>query len=569
MRYAPDKVPEQWAALLRKIPGYDPISTALAGDWFDSEVAQDAIEFFSSYLTLTKDAATTRGGEPFHLQPWQAAIFANLFGWFRKDSHENEVRRYRECFIGIPRKNGKTEMTAGLGCLGFFWDQEQGSEIYCAAKDKGQASKLFAAAKMMVKRSPTLSKMCATYRAAMTIEEDGSSFQPISADADRQHGENPHIAIVDEVHVQPNGDLIEALETGQASRKKPLMVYLTTSDYDRAGSVCNDLWDHARLVRDGKRDASRFLPVLYEADDKEDDWQDEKVWARVNPNLGVSVSIDYLRDKAQKAVQLPRLLNSFKRLHLNIRTGQAEAWLNMDRWDDCNGALVGFEETTRAALEQALEGLPCWVGVDLSQRHDMTAVVFVFPRTHEKKEYYWVLPYFFLPEATINDPKRDVKKRHLWQQWYREGWLEQTPGGVVDYDFIRVRIGGLGERFNVQQIGVDRWNAEKTAQDLEKDGFTVDYYSQGFAAFTGPTKEFETAAVDRRIVHGGNPVLREQARVASAEEDAFGNVRPSKKRSGDKIDGVVATIMGVGLAMLGEEKEESIYETRGFRTVEW
>lgn len=576
-KYAPSEIPEAWVDLLKQIPDYDPIQTAEEGDWFCPEVAQDVIDFFPTFLTLTKDAATTRGGEVFELEHWQAAVVANLFGWFRLDQYGNEVRRYRTCFIGIPRKNGKTELTAGLGCLSFFWDQESGNEVYCAAKDKGQASKLFLAAKLMVRRSVRLMQLCKVYRAAITIEGDGSTFQPISADAERQHGENPNVAIVDELHVQPNGQLIEALETGQAARRQPLMIYLTTSDHDRAGSICNETWDHARLVRDGHRDASRFLPVIYEADDKEDDWRDEEVWKRVNPNLGVSVSIDYLREFAQKAEALPRWLNSFKRLHLNMRTGQDTAWLNMDRWDECGGEQIGLSLSSREDLEELLAGEPCWVGMDLSQKHDMTAFVLVFKRdveveiegVEQSKEYYFVIPYFFLPQDTIKDPQRDSKKRELWQQWHAAGLLEKTQGDVVDYEYVRRRFNEVAKCFNVQKIGVDRWNAEHIAQDLAHDGFEVEYYTQGFSAFAGPSLEFETIIVDRRLVHAGNEILREQARVSAADVDAHDNVRPSKKKSGDKIDGIVCTIMGIGLGMLAEPPKESVYETRGVRTVTW
>lgn len=568
MKLSPKRIPAAWRKLLLLIPGYNSIKTADPGDWFDPEIAQDAIDFFESYLTLTKDSVNTKAGQPFVLELWEAAIVANLYGWFRKDSHGNIVRRYRECFIGVPRKNGKSELTAGLGCLGFFWDQEVGSEIYCAAKDRGQASKVFDAAKRMVLSSGVLKKRCRIYAKAMHQPDDGSTFQPISADAKRWHGENPSVAIIDEVHVQPNGDLIEALETGQASRREPLMIYLSTSDYDKADSICNELWDHARDVRDGRRVAARFLPVLFEADDKTDDWRDEKLWKRVNPNLGVSVSIDYLREKMTKAEMLPRLVNSFKRLHLNIRTGQADQWLPMDKWDECDGQLVeGVGLLTREAFEKLLEGRACWVGLDLSYSRDMTAVTLAFPETRDGKRFYYLLPYLFLPEDSLKDEKSDRRRREVHRQWRNDGWLQTTPGESIDYERIRLKIRELGERFNIQKIGADPWNATKTLQDLTADGFEVEAFRQTFPFMSTPSKEFEAAVVARTLVHGGHPVLREQARVVAVLEDAYGNIRPDKKRSGDHIDGIVSAVIAIGLAMHGEEKSKSVYEKRGLRTI--
>ena len=509
MRWTPDQIPDGWLELFALLPGYDPIATATDEDWFDPVVAQAAIEFFSRELRLTKDSTGASAGSPFHLQPWQAAVVATLFGWKRGEV-ANPVRRYREALIAIPRKNGKTELCAGIANYCLFEDGELGAEIYVGAGTRDQARLLFDAAKRMVLSSPGLVERATVWDRKIETSETGSKFLPISSDALKQHGLNPHVALIDELHVQPDDRLVEALVTAQAARRQPLMIYLTTSDHDRAGSICNETWDHAREIRDGRRAAPRFLPVIFEAADDED-WRSPEVWKRVNPNLGVSVSIDYLRNAAAKAEQLPRFLNSFKRLHLNIRTGQAEQWLPMDRWDACDGRHL---ELAGVDLAEHLEGRKCWVGVDLSQKHDMTCVVLVFPEDREGQRFYHVLPWFWLPEDTIRDPKRDPRKAQLWQQWHAEGLLEATPGNVVDYGRIRKRISDFGERDNIQQIGSDPWQAEGLMQDLASDGFDVVHVRQGHATLSSMTEEFETAILGLRLVHGGHAILREQARVA-------------------------------------------------------
>ncbi len=550
MIVAAHEIAVDWANLLRIIPGYDPIETAADGDWFDPDIAQSAIDFIETYLTFSRGSSA---GKPFHLERWQAAIVANLYGWQRKDDVGETVRRYRESFVGIPRKNGKTELVAGLGLLALFWEREMGTEVYCGAKDRSQASKLLATAKLMVRRSRELTKISDVFQhSIMRKPDDGSLFRAVSKDAGKIHGENPAFIAIDEVHVQPNGELIEALTTGIGARLQPLTVYISTSDYDRPHeeSICNTLWDYARAVRDREADNSRYLPVLYEADDKADDWTDEAVWSRVNPNLGVSVRPEYLRDMAAKAKHLPRLVNSFKRLHLNIRTGQVTQWLPMDFWDECSGG-IDVE-----GLRDQLEGVPCWAALDMSQKYDLTAFVLVAKHREESGDVYTVSPWFWLPEDQIRNPKREREKRDLYQRWHSLGLLEAIPGETVDPARVRDRIEQLAETYSFRQIGFDPWGAEDTMRFFDDRGFDVVKFRPSYRDFNGGSKELEAAVTSRRLVHGGHEILREQARVCAVDEDHNEEIRPSKKRSGDKIDGIVATVMALSLAMTGSEEDE-------------
>ncbi|KKL20610.1 hypothetical protein LCGC14_2453730, partial [marine sediment metagenome] len=347
--------------IIRLIPGYDPVSTA--GECtFDEKAAQHVIDFFTECLTHVKGDMK---GQPFILQPWEQAIVANLFGWKQPDG----ARRYREAFIFIPRKNGKTTLTAGIVLYTLFCDGEPGAEIYSAAKDREQAALLYEQAKGMVLQEPELSSrstLYATYK-SIVIASEGSSYKAISAEASTKYGYNTHLAIIDELHAQHNRELVDVLMTSTGARRQPLIIHITTSDYERE-SICNEKHLQASKVRDGITKDPSFLPVIYEAT-IDDDWADPKVWAKANPNLDVSLPTKYLERECQHAKEVPAYENTFKRLHLNIRTEQATRWISMESWDACD------EKIDLADLV----GRDCYAGLDLASKIDVASFVLLFP----------------------------------------------------------------------------------------------------------------------------------------------------------------------------------------------
>jgi phage terminase large subunit-like protein len=539
--------------IAKLIPGHDPFATA--GDcWFDDQAAQLACDFFPECLRHIEGAVA---GQPFTLEPWQKAIVANLFGWKRRDAQGRTVRRYREAFIFVPRKNGKTPLVAGIGLYVFFCDDERGQQNYVAAADREQAGMLFRHAKGMVEQEPELARRCRIYGGnaaagqsrSIVRESDGSFLRVVSADADTKHGGNPHLIVIDELHAQPNAELYDVLHTGMASqnRAQPLFITLTTADYDRE-SVCNERYEYASKVRDGKIPDVTFLPVIYEATEK-DDWTSPATWAKANPNLGVSVSIDYLKSECEKAQRIPRLQNTFKRLHLDMKTKQDVLWLPIEAWNACGGDRLELPA-----------GVPVFGGLDLSSKIDVTALAWLW-RADGKvlvKLRFWV------PENRIRrleNEERDPRYR-LWQE---AGWLESTPGDVVDYDFIRAAIRADSERCSIQQIGYDPWNATQTAVALqEQDGFTMIEFRQGYASMNEPSKELERLITAREIVHERSPVLDWMVENAKARPDPAGNIKPVKPDPGgkQKIDGVVAMLIALGVEMR-QPAVESAYEDHG------
>jgi len=526
------------------IPGYDPFANA--GEcWFDEKAARKACDFFPLFIVHIEGEAA---GMPFELEPWQKAIIANLFGWFRKDSDGRTVRRYRETLIYVPRKNGKTPMVAAIALYVLFVDKEAGQQNYIAASEREQAGMLFRHAQGMVEHEPLMASRSRVYGGnasagqsrSIVKRSDNSFLRIISADAKGKHGGNPHLTIIDELHEQPDSALHDVLHTGMASknRAQPLFISLTTADYDR-DSICNEKYEYACKVRDGQINDVTFLPVIYEALDT-DDWTDEKTWAKANPNLGVSVSIDYLRQECAKAQEVPRLQNEFKRLHLDIRTKQDVLWLPIIDWMECGRER--FELPSDAAL---------YGGIDLASKIDVAALVWVW----KKDGIFYAKTRFWVPEKRIH--RLEIEEHDpRYRLWRDECWLESTPGETIDYDFIRKTVLDDSRDRGVRFIGYDPWNATQFASVLKNnDGFEMVEFRQGYLSMNEPSKELERLITARKIVHENNPMMNWMIENAKARPDPAGNIKPVKPDpSGkQKIDGVVAMVMALGMSMRDPE----------------
>lgn len=557
-------VSAKWQKILRLIPGYDPFESAPDGTWFDEAKAQEVVDFFTECIVhIEGDLA----GEPFILEPWQQAIVGNLFGWLMVDHKGRTVRRYRKCLLLVPRKSGKTPLVAGIALYVFFCDPEQGQQNYVAASSKDQAGLLFRQAKGMVEREPIFKDRCQVYGGnapagqsrSLVMEDDGSFLRVISGEDHGSHGKNSHLILIDELHEQKNRDLIDSLTTSMASdnRAQPLLIYLTTSDFDRP-SICNEVVDFAHEVRD-KKIGQRFLPVIYEALPT-DDWEAESTWEKANPNIDVSVSRDYLRAAVEEAKSKPALINTFKRLHLNIRTQNDECWLSLPQWDACNRGHF------------AIDGRACWIGLDLASTLDIAALSAIFRRDPVvgpdgcERDGGWDLwCRFWVPETTLY--KRAQRDGVEYLTYRDQQYLTATPGDTIDYRTIYGEISDLVSRCRVVKIGIDPWNAEEMCQNLIRDGLEVEKFHPGMAAMSGPTKEFDRLVSAGLLNHAGNPVLRWMAGNAYVEVDGAENMRPVKAKSTEKIDGIISSILAVGVASMTPEPEECVYESRGFRSL--
>ncbi len=531
---------------VKAFAGYDPCATA--GDCiFNEDAAAYALEFFERCLTHVKGKLA---GQPFVLEPWEEDIIINLFGWLRPDG----TRRYREAFIFVPRKNGKSTLAAGICNFVTFADDEPGAEVYCAASDRPQAALLFDTAKGMIEANEQLSSMCEVLRKSVELAETRSTFRVLSGDVKNKDGFNTHCAVIDELHAQPNRVLVDLLETSMGAREQPLLIHITTAGWDKQ-SICWEKYHYACGVRDGSVDPhapnaiddESFLPVIYEAL-PEDDWTDPETWRKANPNLGVTPSLDYMERKCKRAKISPAFENTFKRLHLNLWTEQSTVWLPMNDWALCTG------ESEFKAKEK------CWAGLDLSTVNDLTAFVAVQARGAEV--HTWL--HFWCPRDGAEERERREGAPYL--TWERQGYMTLTDGKTIDYAFVRKEIVKFSKEHSLVDVGFDPYNATHLAGELlEQNGIQMVQFRQGFLSMNEPSKELLRLVLDGSLRHGGNPVLSWMAAHCAAKIDPAGNIKPDKAASADRIDGIVALIMAIGRMMASANKGLSVYSKRGIR----
>jgi len=510
---------------------------------FSRKKAEWAVDFVSR-LTHTKGEWA---GQPFNLQKWQKRFVRELFGRTNKDG----TRQYRTAYVEVPRKNGKTEMAAAIALYMLFGDGEPGAEIYSAAADREQASLVFNAAATMVRNNQALSSICKIIDSQKRIVcyKTNSFYRAISAEAYSKHGFNAHAVIYDELHVAPNRDLWDVLQTSMGARRQPLMLAITTAGYDR-NSICWELHEYARQVKEGTVRDPTFLPLLYSAD-HDDDWTDEKVWAKANPNLGVTIKLEFLRQECQRAQEIPAYQNTFRRLYLNQWVHQETRWIDMGAWRECVGR-VDYKK---------LAGLRCWAGVDLSTTTDISSCAVVFEPDEDGIVH--VLSYSWVPRDNI--AARVRRDRVPYDMWAREGYITATDGNVIDHDWIRVTIRDeIKSRFPLlQAVGYDPWNATKWAIDLENDGVPVMEVRQGFKTMSPACKEFERLIIGRKLRHDNNPVLTWAMDNLVVTQDPAGNIKPAKDKSTERIDPAVAMVIAISTMLQSDTPVESAYENRG------
>ena len=516
---------------------------------FDANKAEKKI-LVMEYLPHTK-GKWGRGQQKIVLEPWQLFGMACTFGWVRK---KDGLRRFRESYWEVPRKNGKSVIGAGVGLSMFCADDEYGAEVYSGATTEKQAWEVFRPARLMVQRTPELKALLGIEVNAgnMNRPEDGSRFEPVIGNPG--DGASPSCAIVDEYHEHMADDLYVTMQTGMGAREQPLMFIITTAGANISGP-CYDKRQEVIEMLEGIVPNDELFGWIWTIDEG-DDWTDPKVLAKANPNMGVSVNEDYLVSQQQQAIRRARFSTTFKNKHLNVWTAAKTGYYNMAKFvaDPCLDRTLTLERFI---------GWDCVLGLDLASKIDLTAMVKLFHEVIDGRiHYYCVDPTFWVPEDTVNgsDNRRMADR---YQSWVASGHLIQTHGAEIDYRDILAEALEINAQSPVVATPLDPHGAANLSHQLDDEGLSPITIVQNFTNMSDPMKELEAAILSGRFHHDGNPIMswcisNVVGRHLPGSDDI---VRPTKQHTDNKIDGAVALIMAIGRVMLPTAKEEaSVYE---------
>ena len=488
------------------------------------------------------------------LEPWQQFIDWCLFGWKRKTTH---TRRFTKAYIEVARKNGKTLMAATTANFCLFADGEEGAEVYFCATKRDQAKIAWSDAHAQIQKNPILKNKTSTFKMSSTVTLAGTSsfMRPVGQDSDTEDGLNPHFVLVDEYHAHRSSDLINVMEDGMGSRTQPLLYIITTAGYDKNSPCHTEERTMITGMLDGTLDPKpeHVFGVIYSLDEG-DDWTDQKVWVKANPNLGVSVYPEFLKSQISQALASPQKQNSVLTKNFNIWTQAVSRWIGAETWDACIGTMPD------------LRGRKCFAALDLSTNIDITAWVLCFPPQDMEKQYNFLYR-FFIPEENLRE--REQRDKVPYSLWIDQGWVSATPGNVIDYDFIEAQILEDAEVYDIQEAAYDPWNSTSIINNLNEEEISMVPFRQGFASMSPASKEFEKKVLAKELNHGNNPVIKWMVSCTELKTDPAGNIKPVKpdrQKSGKRIDGVVASIMALDRACQ-VEPATSAYDERGVLSI--
>lgn len=551
--------------------------------YFDENEAKRPITFIQSLVH-------TKGEWANHniiLESWEQFIIASIFGWRRK---ENNLRRFKKAYIQVSRKNGKTTFASGIGNYCFFCDspQEAGVEIYYIATKKDQAKIAWSESERQIRKAKALNKEAITYKQTSTItkkKDTASKSKPLGQDSSTEDGLNPHLVIVDEYHAHPDNELLNVLESGMGARRQPLTFIITTAGFDKS-SVCFSEYEYAKQILGGTLNNDEYFTIIYEPDNVNDIWvfmseykellnkedagkeiitQKEKIIDNIifqaNPNINVSVKDSYIKSRLLEGLDKPIQRTDILTKNLNVWTQASEVWISYDRW------LKSYSHQNININE--LKGRKACIGLDLATTRDIAAYVLCFDSIDNGP--YILLPRFFMPKENIR--QRSKEDRVPYELWASQGLITLTSGDIIDFDIIESSILNDAKAFEIIEIAYDPWKAIEIVTHLESEGFKMEQVRQSFAVggLSEGTSLFEKTIDERKLLHGNNAVLNWMISCCEVKTDGRDNylpVKPDRRRSYKRIDGIVASIMALHRVIKNHfEDTKSIYETEGVFTL--
>lgn len=500
------------------------------------EFREDKVEQVCEFISIIHHYTGKHAGKPFVLEAWQEWIVASMYGFYLRGTNERLVQ---SAYIEMARKQGKSAFASALCLYHLIADGEMNAEVYMAANSKDQAKVSFNMASNFSKMLDPGKEFLDPYRDTIKYERTMSFLKVLAADSSKLDGPNASMYLIDEYHAAKNSGVKDVLQSSQGMRENPMAVIITTAGFDRLG-VCYQYREMCTEVVSGLKEDDTLFIAIY-CLDKEDDWKDEAVWVKSNPNLGVTVQTKYLKTQVRKAINTPSDEVGIKTKNLNIWCDAEKTWIK-DDYILSASANVNLEEYS---------GLDCFIGVDLSSTSDLTSFSVMIPTT---EKMVWKT-FYFLPEAALTEKRF----KELYGEWARQGALCITPGNVVDYDFILNKIMEIGQILNIVTIGYDSWNATQFVINCTEKGLPMEPYSQSIGNFNKPTKELERLLLSGVAVIDNNIITRHCFRNVVMARDKNGNTKPSKQYEEKKIDGVIAMIEALGVYLMCPRYDNVIY----------
>jgi len=489
---------------------------------------------FCEFLPITSGI---HAGRKLILRDWQKEIINSVY-----TTDEAGIRKIRTAVITLPRKQGKTALASALAlCHLIGPEAEQRGQCFSAGADREQASLVYREMEAIILTIPEFSERChiQSYTKVISDNVTGSVYRALTADARKAHGLSPSFVVCDELAQWKDRELYDNLTTGTGARKEPLTIVISTQSAD-PNHVLSELVDYALKIKEGTLPPDpTFYGCVYAAPEDADPW-DEKVWHDCNPALGDFRSLEEMRIFADQAKKIPAKEAVFRSLYLNQRVNPDAKWISS----------YDFEACVRPMPD--LSGRECYAGLDLSSTQDLSALSLVFVPVTENEPFY-SFHYSWCPKDAIKT--RSKRDRVPYDLWAKQGFIEATPGTVIDYGFILKRVEAIGKQYDLKAILFDRWGSQKLIKDFEDMGLNIIEFGQGFASMSSPSKELEKLVLERKFVFPNNPCLKWNFANVIVETDAAANIKPSKKRSREKIDMVVSCIMALDGALRNTKKE--------------
>jgi phage terminase large subunit-like protein len=509
--------------------------------WFEPQLANRVCQFIELLPHVKGEWARTR--QRLELAPWQIFRLTTVFGWINSEGY----RRFKAAYSEIPRKNGKSSETSGVGLYLLTADGEPGAEVYSAATTRDQAQITWKDAKQMVDRTPGLQARFGVKTSSHTVYVDSTNsvFRSLSRDQGGNHdGLNVHGGLIDELHAHKTREIFDVIETGTGARLQPLLWMITTAGFNRAG-ICYEQRAYVTKILENVVQDESYFGIIYTIDET-DDWSDPAVWPKANPNWGLSVNPDDIERKARKAMTMASATNNFLTKHLNVWVNADTAWMDLQAWERCGNPALTLE---------GCAGRKAFIGLDLASKIDVAALMVVI---EDDDGGFTTFGKYYIPE----DAAEDGRNQH-YAGWARQGLVTLTPGATTDFAFIEDDLRELANLLDIQSVGFDPWQATYLATRMLEEGMPMIEYRQTVQNMSEPMKTLEALTLEGRIRHNGDPVLTWMMSNVVAHLDAKDNIYPRKEFPENKIDAVVALIMALGRAIRseGDQVQPSIYDT--------